>query len=169
MQSSCRTAAAFLLVSTVFCRSLAAKPVTALQPPVFLAGGDLSVLAREEQLGAVYKDNGKPREALQIFKSHGWNIVRLRLWVHPTGQGDHINDLPYTVALAKRIKRAGFQFLLDLHYSDYWADPGQQTKPAAWKDLTFDQLTQQVRTYSRGGHHNTAPTRRDAGHRCGRQ
>lgn len=118
-------------------------------PPVFLSGGDLSVLAREEQLGAVYKDNGKPREALQIFKARGWNVVRLRLWVHPTGQGDHINDLPYTIALAKRVKKAGFQFFLDLHYSDYWADPGNQTKPAAWKDLTFDQLTQQVQMYSR--------------------
>ena len=23
-------------------------------------------------------------------------------------------------------------FLLDFHYSDYWADPGKQIKPAAW-------------------------------------
>ena len=45
-------------------------------PPTFLAGGDLSFLAREEQLGAVYKDGGRPRDALQIFKAHGWNVVR---------------------------------------------------------------------------------------------
>ncbi len=123
-----------------------AKPA----PPVFLAGGDLSFLAREEQLGAVYKDGGRPGDALQIFKAHGWNVVRLRLWVHPTGQGDYINDLPYTIALAKRVKAAGLKFLLDFHYSDTWADPGQQAKPAAWKDLPFDQLTRQVETYSRG-------------------
>ena len=115
-----------------------------------MAGGDLSFLAREEQLGAVYKDGGKPRDALQIFKSHGWNVVRLRLWVHPTGQQEYVNDLPYTVALAKRVKKAGLKFLLDFHYSDTWADPGQQAKPAAWKDLPFDQLTRQVETYSRG-------------------
>lgn len=148
MQTKCRGAAALLLLSITLCQSLGAKPVSPPNPPNFLAGGDLSVLAREEQLGAIYKDGGKPREALQIFKAHGWNIVRLRLWVQPTGQGDHINDLPYTVGLAKRVKQAGFQFLLDLHYSDYWADPSHQTKPAAWKDLTFDQLTKQVQTYS---------------------
>jgi len=119
-------------------------------PPAFLAGGDLSFLTREEQLGAVYKDGGTPLDALQIFKAHGWNVVRLRLWVHPTGQREYINDLPYTVALAKRVKRAGFKFLLDFHYSDTWADPAHQTKPAAWKDLPFDQLTRQVQTYTRG-------------------
>ncbi len=122
-----------------------AKPKT----PDFLVGGDLSFLAREEQLGAAYKDGGQPRDALQIFKAHGWNVVRLRLWVHPTGQREYVNDLTYTVALARRAKKAGFKFLLDLHYSDTWADPGQQIKPAAWKDLPFDALTRQVETYSR--------------------
>jgi len=119
------------------------------KPPVFLAGGDLSFLAREEQLGAVYKDGGRPRGALQIFKAHGWNVVRLRLWVRPTGQDEYVNDLPYTLALAKRVKKAGLRFLLDLHYSDTWADPAHQTKPAAWANLPFDKLTQQVETYSR--------------------
>jgi arabinogalactan endo-1,4-beta-galactosidase len=127
----------------------APAPAKSSPPPAFLAGGDLSFLAREEQLGAVYKDGGRPRDALQIFKSHGWNVVRLRLWVHPTGQGEYINDLPYTISLAKRVKRAGLQFLLDFHYSDTWADPAHQVKPAAWKDLPFDQLTRQVKTYSR--------------------
>ena len=119
------------------------------KPPVFLTGGDVSFLAREEQLGALYKDNGQPQDALQIFKAHGCNTMRLRLWVHPDGQGMNISDLPYTLALGKRIKKAGLRLLLDLHYSDTWADPAHQAKPAAWKDLTFDQLTRQVETYSR--------------------
>jgi len=51
--------------------------------------------------------------------------------------------------LARRVKKAGFQFLLDIHYSDTWADPGAQTKPAAWQYLSFDQLTTQVETYTR--------------------
>ena len=123
-------------------------PATA-KPPPFLAGGDLSFLAREEQLGAVYKDGGRPGDALQIFKAHGWNVVRLRLWVRPTGQNEYVNDLPYTLALARRVKKAGLRFLLDLHYSDTWADPAHQAKPAAWADLPFGKLTQQVETYSR--------------------
>ena len=128
---------------------LAAAAPALAKPPPFLAGGDLSLLAREEQLGAVYKDSGRPGDALQIIKAHGWNVVRLRLWVRPTGQGEYVSDLPYTIALAKRVKRAGLRFLLDLHYSDTWADPAHQTKPAAWKDLPFDALTRQMETYSR--------------------
>ena len=139
--------ALFLLSVTLTAQAGAASPNPT--PPAFLAGGDLSFLTREEQLGAVYKDGGRPREALQIFKAHGWNVVRLRLWVHPTGQREYINDLPYTIVLAKRVKKAGMKFLLDFHYSDTWADPAHQTKPAAWKDLPFDQLTRQVETYSR--------------------
>ncbi len=125
----------------------AAKPAPTL--PAFLAGGDLSFLAAEEKAGAVYKDGGKAEDALQIVKAHGWNTVRLRLWVHPDGQGMNVNSLPYTLALAKRVKAAGLRLLLDLHYSDTWADPGHQAKPAAWKDLPFSALTVQVRNYSR--------------------
>lgn len=137
----------FLLLAALWLAAPAsAKPSP---PPSFLAGGDLSFLAREEQLGAVYKDGGGMQDALQIFKAHGWNVVRLRLWVRPTGQREYVNDLPYTVALAKRVKKAGLMFLLDFHYSDIWADPAHQAKPAAWKDLPFDALARQVETYSR--------------------
>lgn len=114
----------------------------------FLTGGDISLLTWEEQHGQVYKDDGKPADLLTILKQHGWNCMRLRLWVNPTGQGIFVNDLPYTVALGKRIKDAGFYLILDIHYSDTWADPGKQFKPAAWKDLPFDQLTQQVHDYT---------------------
>jgi arabinogalactan endo-1,4-beta-galactosidase len=37
------------------------------------------------------------------------------------------------------------RLLIDLHYSDTWADPQHQVKPAAWADLDFQQL--QVRLY----------------------
>ncbi len=127
---------------------VSAKPA-APTPPPFLAGGDLSFLAAEEKGGAVYKENGRAEDALQIVKAHGWNVVRLRVWVNPDGQGMNVNSLPYTLTLAKRVKAAGLRILLDLHYSDTWADPGHQAKPAAWKDLPFEALTAQVRDYSR--------------------
>ena len=127
--------------------SIPAAAVRRALPP-FLAGGDVSLLAREEQLGQVYKDVGRPRDALAIFRSHGWNCLRLRLWVHPTGADLYVSDLPHTVALARRIKQAGFFLLLDIHYSDTWADPGKQSKPAAWQDLPFDRLTRTVHDYT---------------------
>ena len=114
----------------------------------FLIGGDISLLTKMEELGQVYTDADGPADFLTLVKRHGWNFLRLRLWVDPSGDDLFVNDLAYTVALGKRIKEAGFQLLLDFHYSDSWADPGQQTKPAAWAELPFDTLADQVELYS---------------------
>jgi arabinogalactan endo-1,4-beta-galactosidase len=129
--------------------AVAGRPAPESRQPTFLTGGDVTFLAREGQLGAVYRDGGKPIPALDIFRAHGWNLLRLRIWVHPSGEGEGVNDLPYTVAFGRRIKASGFKLLLDFHYSDTWADPGHQTKPAAWQDLPFPALEKQVETYSR--------------------
>jgi len=115
----------------------------------FLAGGDISLLTREEQFGQLYRDNGQPKDLLEIFKSHGANCMRLRLWVDPKGTDIYVSDLAYTMALGKRIKQAGLYFLLDIHYSDSWADPGKQTKPAAWAKLSVDKLRRTVHDYTR--------------------
>src|ERR1700677_257894 len=99
----------------------------------FLIGADISALAQVEQRGAVFTDNSKPDDAIDIFRRHGWNCFRLRLFVNPNGRGGTINNLDYTRALAKRITASGAVFILDIHYSDTWADPQHQIKPAAWK------------------------------------
>lgn len=126
-----------------------ASPATPAAGTEFLIGGDVTLLARIEELGGVYRDAGRPRDALDIFRSRGWNCLRLRLWNSPSGKNEYVSNLEYTTTLARRIKAAGFQLLLDFHYSDTWADPGNQAKPAAWKDLTFDPLQQAVYEYSR--------------------
>jgi len=113
--------------------------------PPFYLGADISTLAQVEQRGGVYLDDNKPADPLSIFMKHGWTYFRLRVWVNP---GNHGNDLAYTTALAKRIKAAGGTFMLDFHYSDWWADPQKQNKPAAWKDLPFDDLVKQCQTYT---------------------
>jgi beta-galactosidase len=51
--------------------------------------------------------------------------------------------------MAKRIKAAGMKFLLDFHYSDYWADPGKQYKPAAWRNLSFEELKKALYDYTK--------------------
>ena len=58
------------------------------------------------------------------------------------------NDLEKTVEMAKRAKAMGFKFLLDFHYSDWWADPGKQNKPKAWEGLDSEQLQQAVYDYT---------------------
>jgi len=112
----------------------------------YAIGADLSFLASAEQQGIVFKDGGHPKPGLQIFKDHGYNWVRLRLFHTPT---ELPNDLGYTLTEAKAAKEMGFKFLLDYHYSDTWADPQKQTLPRAWRDLSHEQLTNAVYEYTR--------------------
>lgn len=114
----------------------------------FLLGGDISALNRLERQGARYTDGGEPGDAIAIMRRHGCNCFRLRLFVAPTHKGVVVNDLAYTIALAKRVKESGAQFLLNFHYSDTWADPGRQTKPRAWADMDVDDLVQAVYEHS---------------------
>ena len=114
-----------------------------------IAGMDLSMLQFLEDHGVQYKDAGAVDDPLTIWQHHGVNFVRLRLFVHPDGKNGQVNTLPYTLRLAKRVKKAGLRLLLDLHYSDEWADPTHQTIPAAWKGLSQTQLVEQVFTYTR--------------------
>jgi len=116
-------------------RDAHAQPSTA--PAQFLLGADISMLAQIEQRGGIYRDDAKPDDAIAIFTCHGWNCFRLRLFVEPNGQGGVVNSLEYTRALGRRIKAAGATFILDIHYSDTWADPQHQVKPASWKETKF--------------------------------
>jgi arabinogalactan endo-1,4-beta-galactosidase len=113
-------------------------------------GADASFLAKCEQDGMVFKENGQPKDVLAILREHQYNWVRLRLFHDPAAAADKLpNDLPYTLALAKRAKAQGFHILLDLHYSDSWADPEKQPTPEAWKKLKHKQLVEAVFNYTR--------------------
>ena len=120
----------------------------AAEKSAFLTGGDISALPKFEQLGAVFSDNGKTGDVIRIMRERGSTCFRVRLFVNPTLKEVVIQDLPFAVRLGQRIKASGATFLLDLHYSDTWADPGKQTKPAAWTNLTFTALEKQVQTYT---------------------
>lgn len=118
--------------------------------PPFLTGADLSELPYHESQGVKYFDGGKAQDLLTIARRNGWTVVRVRLWVNPGSKpANAVSSLPSVTALGKRIKAAGLKFLLDIHYSDTWADPGHQKKPAAWDALPFPRLVAQVHDYSR--------------------
>ena len=89
----------------------------------YAIGADLSFLEQAEESGTAFKDDGEEKPGLQIFKEHGYNWIRLRLFHTPTRLP---NNLEYTIALAQEAKKLGFKFLLNYHYSDTWADPGKQ-------------------------------------------
>lgn len=117
----------------------------AKKAPPFYLGADISTLASVEARGGVYMDEGKPGDGLAIFMKHGWTCMRVRIWVDPSGGA---TGLEYTTKLAKRIKDAGATLMLDLHYSDTWADPKHQVKPAAWAKLDFDGLEKKTESYT---------------------
>lgn len=115
----------------------------------FIKGMDISTLIEEEECGARFYDHGAEGDALEILKSYGTNYVRLRLWNDPYDEngnpyGAGTNDLIKTIKLAGRAKSLGMGVLLDLHYSDFWADPGKQVVPKAWKGFTTEELENAV-------------------------
>lgn len=114
----------------------------------FLKGADLSSLPLYERAGISFSDGGPRKDVLKIFRDHGANCIRLRLFVNPDGRGCVVNDMPYTIALAKRATDVGYLILLDLHYSDTWTSPGQQAVPMAWSGLSFPALVDRVREYT---------------------
>lgn len=115
----------------------------------FALGADVSELQALEDHGAIYREDGRPGGALQILKENGFNWMRLRLLVQPDMIGPLCNNLPHDLELAKRIKADHLHLLLDMFYSDTWADPGNQMTPASWRDLSHDQLVRQLRAYNR--------------------
>ena len=129
----------------------------------FIYGCDVSMLPTIEKTGGVFRDGGKTGDAIQILAAHGCNLFRVRLFVKPdpdfVKNFGAVQDLPYVIALAKRIKATGALFLLDIHYSDTWADPGKQFTPADWKNLGFEDLRQKVHDYTA----SVLATLRDAG------
>lgn len=118
-----------------------------------MIGADISFLPQFEDRGRRYYDNGVEKDAIKILAEHGFNYIRLRIFVNPENEkgyspGRGFCSLDYTLQMARRIKDAGMKILLNFHYSDYWADPQQQNKPAAWTSLDFESLKDTMKSYT---------------------
>lgn len=72
-----------------------------------LLGGDISALTRIEQGGGRFVGGDRVSNAIAALRAHGSNTFRLRLFVAPDGSEVQVNDLAYTIALARRVKAAG--------------------------------------------------------------
>jgi len=120
------------------------------EAPSFAKGADISWLPQMEATGyKFYNHNGVEQDCFQILKDHGINTIRLRIWVNPSddrASGHCSKD--ETVAMAVRAQKWGMRVMIDFHYSDSWADPGKQKKPAAWEGHSFSQLLTDVHDYT---------------------
>lgn len=125
-----------------------------------MIGADISFLPQIEsgagrffEGGGKLFENGEEVDAIELLKRHGFNAIRLRIFVDPENPkgyspGVGFCGLDSTLSMARRVKAAGLGLLLDFHYSDYWADPQQQNKPLAWADLDYESLKDSVRSYT---------------------
>jgi len=122
----------------------------------FARGADLGWLSLLESQGVSWRDSeGKPGEPLDILQAQGVDSVRLRVFVNPPASG-YADGYPLgfcdkasVVAMARRAQARGLRVMIDFHYSDTWADPAHQTKPAAWNTHAFSQLLDDVSAHTR--------------------
>ena len=120
----------------------------------YYKGMDISTLLEVEKCGGKFYDKGQEREVLSILKDYDVNAVRIRLWNDPYSEegepyGAGTNDFKSVVELSKRAKEKGFDILLDYHYSDFWADPGKQFVPKAWRGYSVEELERAVYEYTK--------------------
>lgn len=109
-------------------------------------GADVSWVTQMEASGKkFYNTAGTEMECMALLKSLGMNTIRLRVWVNPTANWNNTADV---LVKAKRASALGMRIMIDFHYSDTWADPTSQTKPAAWTNLSFADLKTAVATHT---------------------
>lgn len=118
-----------------------------LDTPIY-KGADISWITQMEDSGRkFYNSAGTATDCFQLMQSLDINVIRLRVWVNPAGGWCGTPDV---VKKALRARALGQRVLIDFHYSDTWADPGHQTKPAAWTNDDLPTLVSTVTSYTRG-------------------
>jgi len=118
----------------------------------FCKGMDISGLPQHLDDGMQIKDlDGTPIEPFAFLKKYDVNSIRLRIWVNPENEpySRGYCNLEHTLKMAKQVKENGMSFMLDFHYSDWWADPGKQKKPKAWEGLSREALEDKLYEYTR--------------------
>ena len=140
---------ALILCTTVLligsCELINPPPAPTSEPPV-LRGTDFSQLPKIEQEGFLfYNQDSTMVDPLLLLKDRGINCIRLKVWNNPTGDGS-LNEL---IPLVQRIKNHQLMLMLTLHYSNTWADPGQQLIPSQWSNLSHEVLLDSVYDFTR--------------------
>jgi len=149
------TTTIFIFLVTAFIVAACKKKVSIPPAPdptpgnqFFAKGADVGWLTQMEAEGQKFYDsNGTEMDCIELLKSLGVNAIRLRAWVDPAATGGWCNTSDL-VDKAVRAKELGMKIMIDLHYSDWWADPGKQNKPAAWASQDLNTLKSSVYNYT---------------------
>jgi len=149
MKNSCKTFIVFVVLGLFFsCENNSSVPNKPVDDS-FAKGADVSWLTEMESAGRkFYNAKGEEMECMTLLKSLGINSIRLRVWVNPVEHGNWCNKADVVVK-AKRANALGMRLMIDFHYSDWWADPGKQDKPAAWKNFSLEELKNAVSEHTK--------------------
>lgn len=121
----------------------------------FIRGIDASsALVEEKSGGKYYNFKGEEQDLFKTFAEAGVNYIRLRVWNDPydengNGYGGGNNDVATAIELGKRASKYGMKVCIDFHYSDFWADPKRQHAPKAWANMTIDQKSEALYSFTK--------------------
>ena len=122
-------------------------------PDDFIIGMDASSVIAEEQSGVRYYNfDGEEQDVVKTLAEAGVNTIRLRVWNDPYDENGHgfgggNCDIDKAVEMGKRATKYGMGVLIDFHLSDFWADPGKQMVPRAWKEMDIEEKTEATYLY----------------------
>ena len=148
----CSGARSLIPASKIEGSSLYVKKVENM-PEDFMLGMDVSSVLAEEKSGVKYYDfDGRETDLFKVLAKAGVNTIRVRVWNDPydengNGFGGGNCDIDAAVEIGKRAAAVGMGLLVDFHLSDFWADPGKQMVPRAWKDMSIEEKTEAVYEY----------------------
>ncbi len=143
-----------VLPAEPFPTSLHVKKVEDL-PEDFIFGMDASSVIAEEQSGVIYRGfDGEEQDVFKTLAQAGVTHIRVRVWNDPYdseghGYGGGCNDIEKAVQIGSRAAKYGLKLIVDFHYSDFWADPGKQMVPKAWKGMEIEEKSGAVYQYTK--------------------
>jgi arabinogalactan endo-1,4-beta-galactosidase len=119
-----------------------------------ILGIDVSTYLEELEHGATYFDGDKIIDPLNAFVDNGVNCMRIRVWNNPYSESGEPYlagncDVANYVKLGKLARERGFDLMMDLHYSDFWADPGKQMIPKAWVGFDINEMSNAVYKFTK--------------------
>lgn len=115
-------------------------------PTAFVNGADLSSLPMLDSKNIeFFNENNEKVEMLSYLKSNGLNTVRIRIWNHPEDVHSSFDEVK---TFSKKVKSLGLKVWITVHYSDTWADPGNQAPPEKWKNIPYEDLKDSVYNYT---------------------
>ena len=124
-------------------------------PEGFIFGMDVSSVLAEEASGVKYYGfDGREQDIFKTLAQAGVTHIRVRVWNDPfdengNGYGGGNNDINAAVEIGKRATKYGLSLIVDFHYSDFWADPGKQMVPKAWRGMSIEDKTDAVYKYTK--------------------